>query len=107
MVDVDVVVELDRRLRPVTVNEPIARSAASSGRSSSSNSWRRDLPYRFITRPLRSATSTAMYSLISSSEKHVMLRSLARIQRCAISTPPSTFALSRGLIGRAGKIVVA
>jgi hypothetical protein len=35
-----------------------------------------------------------------------MLRSLARIQRCAMRTPLSTFALSRGLSGRAGKIVV-
>lgn len=66
----------------------------------------RDLPYRFITRLLRLATSRAMYSFISSSEKHVMLRRRARIQRWAISIPPSTFALSRGLIGRAGKIVV-
>ena len=47
-----------------------------------------------------------MCSFISSIEKQVMLRSRARIQRCAISTPPSTFALSRGLIGSAGKIVV-
>ena len=42
---------------------------------------RRDLSYRFITRLFRSVTSRAMCSFISSIEKHVMLRSRARIQR--------------------------
>jgi len=39
----------------------------------------------------------------ASREKKVRLRSRARIHRCTMSTPDSTFALSRGLRGRAGK----
>ena len=44
----------------------------------------------------------AMAALRSSRLKKVRLRRHARIQRCATSTAVSTFALSRGLPGRAG-----
>ena len=47
-----------------------------------------------------------MRAFSASSEKKVSLRSRARIHRCAICTPTSTFALSRGLYGRAGTIAV-
>ena len=67
--------------------------AINAGRSRLSNSSSRDLPYRFMTRPFRSATSAAMCSFISSSEKHVTFLSRARIHRCSIKTPPSTFDL--------------
>jgi hypothetical protein len=44
--------------------------------------------------------------LSSSSEKKVCLRRRARIQRWTTRTATSTFALSRGLRGRAGTIAV-
>jgi hypothetical protein len=50
------------------------------------------------------STSSAIAMFRSSSVKKVRLRRHARIQRYATSTAPSTFALSRGLPGRAGTI---
>jgi hypothetical protein len=57
-------------------------------------------------RALRSATSSPIAWFNSASEKKRRLRSRARIQRSTTSTPTSTFALSRGLRGRAGRIAV-
>ena len=79
-----------------------AGNARSAGRSNSSKSCRRLLPYRRITRAFSSSSNSAMRSFSSASEKKVSLRMRARIQRCAICTPTSAFGLSRGERGRAG-----
>src|SRR5215203_4412678 len=63
-------------------------------------------PRRRIGRALRSATCPAIASLSSASEKKRRLRSRARIQRSTTSTATSTFALSRGLRTRVGRIAV-
>jgi hypothetical protein len=59
-----------------------------------------------LAESLSSRTSAAIRSLSAAREKKVWLRVFARTHRWTRSTPPSTFALSRGLFGRAGKIVV-
>jgi hypothetical protein len=59
-----------------------------------------------MIRAFRSAVSVVIAPFSSASEKKRALRNRARIQRSASSTDCSTFALSRGLPGRAGRMVV-
>jgi hypothetical protein len=53
---------------------------------------------------LIATTSSRITALASARENKRQLRSRARIQRSANSTPASTLALSRGLRGRVGMI---
>ena len=59
-IDVDVVVEADPALTPLGVDVGSTGKAASAGRSSSSNSWRRLTPSRRIGRLLSSLSNPAM-----------------------------------------------
>jgi hypothetical protein len=56
---------------------------------------------------MRSAVSSKSLALSAPREVNVSLRMRASSQRSAICTPTSTFALSRGDLGRAGKMAVA
>jgi putative transposase len=78
--------ELARRLIADTASNPLRR-----------------LPGSFRNgRALSQASRSAMAALASASEKKVLFRRAARIQRSARSTPTSTLALSRGFPDRAG-----
>jgi hypothetical protein len=79
-----------------------------------------DVPVRWRRAPIRrilakgpvqavlqdGAVCAAMAAFSSAREKNRAFRSRARIHRSAISTDCSTFALSRGLPGRAGSTAV-
>jgi hypothetical protein len=71
-----------------------------------SKNSRRLAPSLRIRRALSSSTSARMATFSSASEKKRRSRSRARTQRCAIWTATSTLALSRGLRGRVGTMVV-
>jgi hypothetical protein len=84
----------------------IAGSGRRAGRSSSANRLARD-PSSFLKgRALSQATRSRIARFASARLKNRRLRSAARIQRSASRTPCSTFALSRGLCGRAGMTAV-
>lgn len=72
----------------------------------SANSSLRLTPSLRIILVLRSATISRIAALSSLSEKKRRLRNLASTKRWTICTATSTFALSRGLRGRVGKIAV-
>jgi hypothetical protein len=75
----------------------VAGSGRRAGRSSSANRLARD-PGSFLKGRLFSqATRSRIARFASAREKNVRLRRAARIQRSAMRTPVSTFALSRGL----------
>ena len=71
-----------------------------------SKNSRRLAPSLRIRRALRSSPRMRIATFNSASEKKRMLRSRAKIHRSTISTAVSTFALSRGLRGRVGMMVV-
>ena len=87
-----------RRARRAKAAAPPARSARTGP-----GGWRRDAgsPGRSGDRGGRGSRRS-----VSASEKNRWLRSRATIQRWAIWTATSTFALSRGLRGRAGTTAV-
>jgi hypothetical protein len=59
-----------------------------------------------MIRVFNSSSRGRIAALSSAKEKNRRFRSRARIQRCATCTATSTFALSRGLRTRAGRIAV-
>src|SRR5258705_6601744 len=70
-----------------------------AGRSMLSKVERRQPSSFWKGRELSSSRSSAIASFSAARLKNLRLRSRARIHRCAMSTPASTFALSRGLPG--------
>jgi hypothetical protein len=86
LVNIEVIVVADRRVRPIAVHEVGAAQLSESRTVQLVDSARRLLPYRFITRLLRSTSRSAICSFSSAIEKQVTFRSRPRIQRCAIST---------------------
>ena len=90
----------------VAASKGCSGNGASAGLSSLSNSSRRLALYVRITRSLRSAVSSDSRALSAPKLSNLSLRMRASSQRSAICTPTSTFALSRGDLGRAGRIVV-
>lgn len=83
-----------------------AGKGVSAGLSTCSKSERRHPSNFWKGWSFNTSRSSAIAMLRASSEKKVMLRKRAKIQRWAIRTPPSTFALSFGLRGRAGMTAV-
>jgi hypothetical protein len=81
-------------------------SGLSAGRSSFSKADRRHPSSFWNGRALSFSSSSQIAAFSSSRLKKRRLRRQARIHRCAINTPPSTFALSFGLRGRAGTTAV-
>ena len=79
----------------------------SAGRSISANSSLRLTPSLRMILALRSAIVSRIAALSSWSEKKRRLRSLASTKRWTICTATSTLALSRGFLGRAGRIAVS
>ncbi|MGY4372739.1 hypothetical protein ACVWZ3_000378 [Bradyrhizobium sp. i1.3.6] len=71
-----------------------------------SKNSRRLAPSLRIRRALSSSTRMRIATFNSASEKKRRLRSRAKIHRWTIRTAASTLALSRGLRGRAGMMVV-
>jgi hypothetical protein len=97
-----VVRRVDKAIKRGVVPYAVSGSGRSAGRSISSKSSRRERLSLRIERELIRSRSGSIASHSSPSEPKVRLRSAARIQRSASSTPCSTFALSRGWYGRAG-----
>ena len=107
LVDLDVIVEPDRAFLPDGEGVGLGGQRLERRTASSSKSARRLAPRCRDTRSLSCATSSATAAFSAVSEKKRRLRSLATMKRVATWTAASTFALSRGLCGRAGTMAVS
>ena len=106
-VDLDVIIDVDARLAPFGVDVAVARERL---QRRSIEALEEVAPRRAAV-PLHragieSVSSSAIRAFSAASVKKVSWRSRARIQRSATCTATSTFALSRGLAGRAGTMAV-
>ena len=72
--NLDVVVDADAREMPLGILEVVLRQPRITGCSIASNSWRRLMPRRRISRLFIRSTATAMAALHSAREKNVTLR---------------------------------
>jgi len=84
LVDLDVVIEPDPALLPFGKDVGFGRQRLRAGRSSCSNSMRRQAPRCRDTRSLICTTSSAMAAFKAEIAKNCRLRSLATMKRVAI-----------------------